>query len=663
MYVKDKEIKIIEELKEYINLNSDFPATQYVTENGMRLGNIVNSRIYSLKIGSLSDENVLLLKEAGIDWGLKCLIWDEWFQLLTRYFENTRKNYISENVVVDDKYFLGKWAYRQYRSWNKLSSKQQEQLLTLNWDIVAKKKESTKNKVKFEIPECLLCVKGDVTTVQELSTRTKKALKNVKICEIKDLKNYLAEHEISDIRNMGTMSIDELRRVLDLFASRYMSAGLTNEIIQIKELSKSKDENIIDIPEFLLNIYVDLTKDPILAKRTRTALKCAKIKSFRELKEYLEEHDIGEIRNIGTSSIRDIKHMIRMYISFCIITEGVFEKFSINKLLDAYSEQADSLHDKLRRKKNINTYCSLKEECLTTHKRNRQWAVEFQFFWCGAYDNIISILKGQYGIISSRDIKENVMSDEHYERIVERINERFECIAYIGYNWYFHGSLLELFSIPEILLVAFKYEDYLQIKSNFVQNMKRAIAEKINYDMSLKASIQFVGCDSIYTTFISGNSGYLFKVQLHNNLDANVKINKRYVWIEQEKQKKFYDYYLNKYELVNGSYLLPKTSRVVAPIFMETWLDDERIRMGDKLKIDMQIFFCKQNKFPLIYRKYAVYEYDGDWKLIDESDDKMLIEYLNNRKRVICSIEREFIPYKGIQEKYEKKILQVLCKL
>lgn len=155
----------IESINEYIKTHfGEYPPYDFVDDNGLRIGAWLIDKSSRLKIGSVPDEEVMQLRETGLLFGVKLLLWRDWYELLVQYFttgiallepmkdkehqKSDLYNYINTTYLVDQKYALGKWAERQVRNYWDLSDEQRALLNKLPWDKiqkVAKKKPPKKH--------------------------------------------------------------------------------------------------------------------------------------------------------------------------------------------------------------------------------------------------------------------------------------------------------------------------------------------------------------------------------------------------------------------------------------------------------------------------------------------------------------------------------------
>lgn len=72
----------------------------YVTENDMKLGNWYIGLQNRIKMGSISDKELMELVESGYKG--KVLFWDDWAKLLNMYFIQNGTNIIRENAKLQD---------------------------------------------------------------------------------------------------------------------------------------------------------------------------------------------------------------------------------------------------------------------------------------------------------------------------------------------------------------------------------------------------------------------------------------------------------------------------------------------------------------------------------------------------------------------------------
>lgn len=137
-------IYFIEQFKKYYSKNDASISYDVSEEKRDKLQNWIYSQLYRIKIGSITDEEVILLKANDINLGIRPLLWNEWYQMLSDYFKNSENNYIPESYVVEKNYKLGKWAIRQFRNFKKLNDEQKKLLEQLSWDKIQLLKEQQK---------------------------------------------------------------------------------------------------------------------------------------------------------------------------------------------------------------------------------------------------------------------------------------------------------------------------------------------------------------------------------------------------------------------------------------------------------------------------------------------------------------------------------------
>lgn len=154
MYYSEKDNANVKGIKQYLDEhNGDYPRYYDVDVDGNEIGCWLNIKLQRLRIGSVSDEEIVYLKSTGIDYGIKLLTWYDWFQLLSDYFTNNGANRIPDTYIYKDKYKLGQWAKRQISKYRDLNFEQKRLIGNLNWPQAVEackiEKEKEDNRLKY----------------------------------------------------------------------------------------------------------------------------------------------------------------------------------------------------------------------------------------------------------------------------------------------------------------------------------------------------------------------------------------------------------------------------------------------------------------------------------------------------------------------------------
>ncbi len=140
--IDEKEEKVYcQGVIDFYKKNGAYPAYFDEDDKGNKIGIWYSKKSQRVKIGSMDDEEVVLLKAMNIDFGYKLLLWNEWFELLDNYFSESGSEYINSEYTLDDGLKLGKWAKRQLNNIKNLSEEQCAKLGKLNWKAYKEKSE------------------------------------------------------------------------------------------------------------------------------------------------------------------------------------------------------------------------------------------------------------------------------------------------------------------------------------------------------------------------------------------------------------------------------------------------------------------------------------------------------------------------------------------
>ncbi len=145
-----------------------------------------------------------------------------------------------------------------------------------------------------------VCADLDLAEIEELSPRSRHALKRVGIMTIGQLKAYVKSQDLNHIRNLGRKSIDEINQVLNLYDNDRISA-LQAKILLETDQSEASTENI------------KIENIPELGGRSRNSLIRSGITTLGQLNAYLEEYDLTSIKHLGARSIFEINEVIKKY--------------------------------------------------------------------------------------------------------------------------------------------------------------------------------------------------------------------------------------------------------------------------------------------------------------------------------------------------------------
>ena len=104
--------------------------SDYVTDDGYRLGSWVNNQRTGYKKGRLSDEHIRLLEEIGFVWDPSRTQWQMKLDSARRYYEANGSIRVPVTYVTDTGYKLNSWINDQRKAYKrgKLNTEQVEQL-------------------------------------------------------------------------------------------------------------------------------------------------------------------------------------------------------------------------------------------------------------------------------------------------------------------------------------------------------------------------------------------------------------------------------------------------------------------------------------------------------------------------------------------------------
>jgi hypothetical protein len=113
--------------------------SDYVTEEGIKLGIWLSSQREKYKLGTLSEEQVNALEYIGIQWNRFDSKWDSFYELAKIYFRENGNLLVPANYETADGVKLGSWVATQRNKYknNKLSEIQIERLekLSIVWNV------------------------------------------------------------------------------------------------------------------------------------------------------------------------------------------------------------------------------------------------------------------------------------------------------------------------------------------------------------------------------------------------------------------------------------------------------------------------------------------------------------------------------------------------
>ena len=99
--------------------NLDIPA-EYVTENGVSLGNWYRGVRASYRDRTLSEEKILMLEDIGIEWSsVKIRTWNNYYEAAKEYYEKNGNLNVKSDYVTDDGLNLGIWISSQRYNYTK----------------------------------------------------------------------------------------------------------------------------------------------------------------------------------------------------------------------------------------------------------------------------------------------------------------------------------------------------------------------------------------------------------------------------------------------------------------------------------------------------------------------------------------------------------------
>ena len=141
-----------------------------------------------------------------------------------------------------------------------------------------------------------------IETISGLSVRSINALTAVGIETLGQLKQYAETSELSDIRNLGKGSINEIEKVLSLFYPERKSASIVVDVT-LTDDAKATAESI------------RIEDVDALGVRSKNALLRTGLITVMQLIDYVNEYDLSSIRNLGERSIAEINGFLA---SFCM---------------------------------------------------------------------------------------------------------------------------------------------------------------------------------------------------------------------------------------------------------------------------------------------------------------------------------------------------------
>lgn len=244
----------VEKINDYYKKNGVNPPYGYVNEDGIDLWQWINVKLYRIKIGSLSDEEVVFIKDNMINIDIKPLLWAEWYQMLKGYFTTTGNDYIVEPYVVNRTYKLGKWAYRQYRNFWNLTTEQKLLLKELPWDKIASitmtKEEmiEQKKEEKEKAREIEKQRKEEKRRKRESDRLNKQLLADKKLIQLKEqVKADIEKNYINDMNGYNCLEV-QLYKV-----GHETTSILSDNIVIAFEINNTTNQCIdFEIKEFTL---------------------------------------------------------------------------------------------------------------------------------------------------------------------------------------------------------------------------------------------------------------------------------------------------------------------------------------------------------------------------------------------------------------------------
>lgn len=169
-----------------------------------------------------------------------------------------------------------------------------------------------------------------------LSTRVHRGLKSAYIDSIHQLINR-NESELLKIRNFGTTSLDEIKHKLNSYFQVMLASGdWFSQAIDISQFSGENNGSLLEsmaecqigiVDESLL-VKLEEEKPPLdkisvkvlgLSSRGYNALKNSNINTIEQLID-CSENDLSSIRNIGITTLYDVKNKLNSYIDTTLKT-------------------------------------------------------------------------------------------------------------------------------------------------------------------------------------------------------------------------------------------------------------------------------------------------------------------------------------------------------
>lgn len=293
----------------------------------------------SLKLGTVSDEEIAILKEANLDFCVELLNWNDWLELVNDYMNKNKVTSVPESYVFDKQYRVGKW-FKRNRS-NLSITEESSKIIVKHKDSIPKRNEYSKlngnslieyNKIKYTLKDFSYLTKkshGEIKNLLEKGYSTKRIaimsreniMKNeLSLCMKKINQTYEIDDtlaQVLDVLNRTKKYITDNDSALKELNSKLEEESQSNTkylstIIKLEDEKKALKAKCYDV----YNEYIALLSDTVKKEKEELEKENTKL----ELKKYIESviqcrkktlSDIGlKIENI-TVSVTDSYDMLK----------------------------------------------------------------------------------------------------------------------------------------------------------------------------------------------------------------------------------------------------------------------------------------------------------------------------------------------------------------